>query len=154
MRNDISLEAACKGTGRTGYRKLPVFMKVVIVCLAASFLVPETVRARDYEVRRRSGEYTVEVIIKRNPPVVGKNLTLIRIRDGKGIYVRGAQVKINYSMPPMPGMPPMNYTAPARSSGDVYAAAMDLVMAGPWNIVVTFRDRTKAGRIIFPIDVR
>jgi len=68
--------------------------------------------------------------------------------------VRGAEVKVNYSMPPMPGMPPMNYTVRADASGDGYLAVMNLIMRGPWNIVITVRDRAKLGRVIFPIDVR
>jgi hypothetical protein len=31
---------------------------------------------------------------------------------------------------------------------------MNLIMRGPWNIVITVRDRAKLGRVIFPIDVR
>lgn len=76
------------------------------------------------------------------------------IRDGCGSLVRGARVDVNYFMPPMPGMPPMNYTIPARQENDLYSATMDLIMSGPWNIIITVRKKANLNRIVFPIDVR
>ncbi|HQG32121.1 MAG TPA: FixH family protein [Deltaproteobacteria bacterium] len=127
---------------------------ICAVGMAACLFAQETAHTRDYQVRRRSGEHVIEVSINRNPPVIGENLTRIKVLDGRGNCVRGAEVKVNYSMPPMPGMPPMNYTVRADASGDGYLAVMNLIMRGPWNIVITVRDRAKLGRVIFPIDVR
>lgn len=154
MRDQVSYTVVHKRLGKTGHHKRTILRIVFVACLAAGFFARETAYARDYQVRRRSGEYTVEASINRNPPVLGENMTRIRIRDGKGNYVRGAFVKVNYSMPPMPGMPPMNYTVSAKASGDEYVAVMNLIMTGPWNIVIMVRDRAKLWRIIFPIDVR
>lgn len=129
---------------RTG---LVVFLVMVILGQGAS-------DARDYQVRRRAGGYTVEAFINRNPPIIGKNVTRVRIKDAHGNYVRGAVVTINYFMPPMPGMPPMNYTMPAHMTGDEYTATMDLIMTGPWNIVIIVHNRADLWRVVFPIDVR
>jgi hypothetical protein len=65
-----------------------------------------------------------------------------------------AEVSANYYMPPMPNMPPMNYTIPAPLQGKEYRATMDLIMTGPWSIVIRARIEGKWLRIIFPIDVR
>ncbi len=143
-----------KRSGQTRSAKQAILRMVSVVGMAACLFAQETAQARDYQVRRRSGEHVVEVAINRNPPVVGENLARIRVFDGRGNSVRGAEVRVNYFMPPMPGMPPMNYTVRADASGDGYLASMDLIMRGPWNIVITVRDRAKLGRVVFPIDVR
>ncbi len=113
-----------------------------------------TSEAKDYQVRRKVLGYTVDAFINRNPPILGKNIIRTRIRDARGSIVRGAAVKINYSMPPMPGMPPMNYTIPASMSGDEYTATMDFIMTGPWNIIIIINNQKDLWRMIFPIDVR
>ena len=131
-----------------------VFKMVVAVFLLMTFFPAGVIDAGEYKVRRRSGAFTVDITINRNPPVLGSNIIRIRIRDGRDRYVRGAQVLVNYSMPPMPGMPPMNYTTPAKGSGDEYEATMNLIMTGPWNIIIMVRERGKSWYVIFPIDVR
>ena len=65
--------------------------------------------AKDYEVKKKAGQYDVEVKIDKNPPVVGDNNISIEIKDQSGKYVTDAKVKVDYSMPAMPGMPAMNY---------------------------------------------
>ena len=70
-----------------------------------------------------------------NPPVLGDNEIRIEIKDPQGGPVLDAEVLVNYYMPPMPKMAPMNYTIPAPLKGKEYRAVMDLIMTGPWNIV-------------------
>jgi hypothetical protein len=48
----------------------------------------------------------------------------------------------------------MNYTVPAAASGDEYRAVMDLIMTGPWNIIVRVNYGGRWVRTNFPIDVR
>jgi hypothetical protein len=57
-------------------------------------------------------------------------------------------------MPPMPGMPPMNYTNSAQLSGNKYVITMDIIMSGPWNIVVKITKLGKTDTARFAIDVR
>ncbi|MCX5806059.1 MAG: FixH family protein [Proteobacteria bacterium] len=109
---------------------------------------------RDYTVRRKIDGYTVDVSINRNPPIVGRNDLRVEIKDLLGKYVLNMPVTVNYYMPPMPGMPPMNYTVQASSRGSGYGATMDLIMTGPWNIVIRANTEGKPLRMTIPIDVR
>ena len=78
-------------------------------------------------------------------PVVGKNTFMIQITDTEGKPVNDAKVLLTNSMPSMPGMPGgMSMEAEATRVGDgAYEARVQLVMAGPWKIVVV---ATRAGQ--------
>jgi len=110
--------------------------------------------ASDYRVRKNADGLSFDIAINRNPPVLGDNEIRIEIRDPQGNPVLDAEVLVNYYMPPMPRMPPMNYTIPAPLKGKEYRATMDLIMTGPWNIITRARVQGKWVRVTFPIDVR
>jgi len=110
--------------------------------------------AGDYRVRKSADGLVFDIAINRNPPVLGDNEIRIEIRDPQGNPVLEAEVLVNYYMPPMPRMAPMNYTIPAPLKGKEYRAIMDLIMTGPWNIIVRARLQGKWLRVVFPIDVR
>ncbi len=110
--------------------------------------------ARDLIVKRTIEGYFLSTRITRNPPVIGKNDVLVEIRDASGKPVAGASVWVNYFMPPMPGMAPMNYTIPAKPHNSLYAGTMDLIMRGPWNINVKAAVAGKMLRMTVVIDVR
>ena len=109
---------------------------------------------RDYTIRRKIDGYTVDISINRNPPIIGKNDIRIEIKDPFGKDVINPPVTVNYFMPPMPGMPPMNYTVQASPGSSGYKATMDFIMTGPWNIVVKANTPGKPLRMTVPIDVR
>ena len=110
--------------------------------------------AKDYEVSKKAGEYTVDISIDKNPPVTGNNNMEIAIKDGAGKMVTDAKVVVEYSMPAMPGMPAMNYKADAGLKGEAYKATMNLSMSGSWNIGVkiTRADKTQTAR--FTVDAK
>lgn len=110
--------------------------------------------AKDYEVKKKAGEYDVKVLIDKNPPVTGENGVTVEIKDNAGHHVRDAKVVVDYSMPAMPGMPPMNYKADAIVKGDVYKATMNLSMAGPWNIVIKISREGKSASMKFTVDAK
>lgn len=110
--------------------------------------------AKDFTVRRNMDGYAVEVAINRNPPILGNNDLRVEIRDSVGKHVTDALVTVNYFMPPMPGMPPMNYTVKAPPRGSGYGITMDLIMKGPWNIVIKAGVKGKQIRLTVLIDVR
>jgi len=110
--------------------------------------------AKDYEVKKKAGEFDVVVTIDKNPPVTGDNGVTVSVKDASGKVVKDAKVVVDYSMPGMPGMPPMNYKADAMQKGDVYAATMNLSMAGPWNIAVKISAGGKTGSMKFTIDAK
>jgi hypothetical protein len=122
--------------------------------LALFFRLGEPCEAGDYRVRKNAESLSFDIAINRNPPVLGDNEIRIEIKDLQGNPVLDAEVLVNYSMPPMPRMPPMNYTIPAPLQGKEYRATMDLIMTGPWNIITRARVQGKWIRVVFPIDVR
>jgi hypothetical protein len=129
-----------------------------IIHLAVGFFLlsvcSELCEAGDYRVRKNAEGLAFDIAINRNPPVLGDNEIRIEIKDLHGNQVLDAEVLVNYYMPPMPKMAPMNYTIPAPLKGKEYRAVMDLIMAGPWNIVIRAKNEEKRVRVVFPIDVR
>jgi hypothetical protein len=110
--------------------------------------------AEALEARKAMGDYEVGITISRNPPSVGENPIEIEIKDPGGRRIKEAQVLINYYMPPMPRMAPMNYTTPAKLKGDTYQTVMHLIMDGPWIIALKITLGGKTSTAKFHINVR
>ncbi|MBE0556358.1 MAG: FixH family protein [Proteobacteria bacterium] len=108
---------------------------------------------RDLELKKRIGEYNVKISLDRNPPIIGKNPIEIQIKDSRGQAVTATGVLINYYMPPMPRMAPMNYIIPAEANRTSYRATMDFIMSGPWVIAVKITSAGKTRTAKFHIDV-
>jgi hypothetical protein len=130
------------------------FLSQFFIVLFVLLLFTDISFARDYRARKKTPNYSVEMSIDRNPPVVDKNRLTLDIRDSIGKDVADAKVLVNYYMPPMPGMPPMNYKTYAKLSGSSYVVTMDLIMSGPWNIIVKITRGGKTDTARFTIDVR
>lgn len=126
----------------------------LITFLTAVLLATVSASAADYQITKKAGQYSLDVRFDRNPPIVGKNTVTATITDGAGKSVTDAVVTFNYSMPPMPGMPPMNYKTSAALKGQRYVATLDLSMSGSWNIVVRIAkgDQVQAAR--FTVDAK
>ncbi len=118
------------------------------------FLSASTVGARSYELKRMVGEYQAEVRMDRNPPSLGDNHIEIEIRDAGGKPVTEAKVLVNYYMPPMPRMAPMNYATDAKLKGEKYKATMNFIMSGPWVIAVKITHGGKTSTAKFNIDAQ
>ena len=129
-------------------------MKKIAVFAIVFLLIAGMAYAKNYEVKKKAGQFNVEVKIDKNPPVVGDNNISIEIKDISGKYVTDAKVKVDYSMPAMPGMPAMNYKADAVLKGNEYKAVMNLSMSGPWNIAVKITRVGKTSSAKFSIDAR
>lgn len=127
-------------------------MKKIMVIILAVLFVSSVVYAKDYEVKKQAGNYNVEVKIDKNPPVVGDNNMQIGITDASGKYIKDAKVKVEYSMPAMPGMPAMSYKTDAELKGNEYKAKMNLSMSGSWNIAVKITRDGKTASMKFSVD--
>jgi len=127
-------------------------MKKTLVITMLFLLIAGIAYAKDYEVKKKAGQYDVEVKIDKNPPVVGDNNISIEIKDASGRYVTDAKVKVEHSMPAMPGMPAMHYKEDATVSGNTYKAIMNLSMAGSWNVAVKIKKDGKTNTIKFNVD--
>lgn len=103
-------------------------MKRIAAVSMILLLMAGVVYAKNYEVTKKAGEYTVVAMIDKNPPVVGDNDVTVEIRDASGKVVTDARVKVEYSMPAMPGMPAMAYKTDATLKGTGYQAKMNF----PW----------------------
>ena len=108
---------------------------------------------KDLEIKKKAGDFDVEVKIDRNPPIVGDNSIEIEIKKA-GKPVTDAKVLINYYMPPMPRMAPMNYKTDAKMKKEKYRATMNLIMAGPWYIAVIITHEGKISRTKINIDAQ
>ena len=110
--------------------------------------------ARGYEVKKKAGEYEAEIRIDKSPPVVGDNNIEIQIKDEGDKNVADAKVLVNYYMPPMPRMVPMNYTTDAKLKGEKYKARMNFIMSGPWIIAIKINRGGKIRTVKFNVDAQ
>jgi hypothetical protein len=132
---------------RTTMKKLGIITLILLLAAGIAY-------AKDYEVKKKAGAYDVEVKIDKNPPIVGDNNIEIEVKDGAGKYVTDAKIRVEYSMPAMPGMPPMSYKTDAALKGNEYKAIMNLSMSGPWNITVRITHGGKTTPVRFNVDAR
>jgi len=123
-----------------------IVILVLVVAIPAAY-------PKDLELAGKAGEFQVRAKIDRNPPILGHNHMEIEIKDSDG-RVTDANVMVNYYMPPMPRMAPMNYTTNAEVKGEKYTVTMDLIMAGPWIIRVLITRDGKRVTAKFNIDAQ
>jgi hypothetical protein len=119
------------------------------MCLAAGMAA-----AKSYELQKKSGDYTLDIRLDKNPPVVGDNLMELTIKDTDGKAVTDAKVAVNYTMPPMSGMAPMNYKTDAVLKGEKYQATLKFSMSGSWNVEVKISRADKTTPVKFNVDVK
>jgi hypothetical protein len=110
--------------------------------------------AKDYEITKKSGDYTVQIKIDKNPPVTGENKMDIAIKDTAGKNVTDAMVAVDYGMPAMPGMGAMNYKTTAGLKGDRYLATINFSMAGPSFINIKITRGGKSQSVKLNVDVK
>jgi hypothetical protein len=129
-------------------------MKRLALIICVLFLAVGLADAKDYEMTKKAGEYTVLVTIDKNPPVTGKNNMAVGIKDGTGKDVTDAVVAVDYVMPAMPGMPAMNYKAGASLKDKRYLATLNFSMPGPWSISVKITRGGKTQSVKLNVDVK
>lgn len=125
-------------------------MNRLVLIITIPLLIASLAHAGWLEVTKRAGEYKVDIFIDHNPPLAsGDNRIEIAIEDKEGKAVTDAKVTVNYYMPPMPRMPPMNYRTGAEMKKGKYYATMKFIMAGPWYIVIVIKHggKTSTARI-------
>jgi hypothetical protein len=133
-------------------RTLTLAALFAIVCLVSLGLT-SSAQAADFKVEKQAGDFLVTAVIDKNPPSTGKNNIAIEIKDKSGKAVADAKVRVDYSMPAMPGMPAANFKTDAKAEGGKYTAVMDLTMSGTWNVAVKFKNTGgKVEKITFSVD--
>lgn len=129
-------------------------MKKSLLMATAFFLFSGLAMAKDFEVTKTAGDYTLVVTIDKNPPTTGDNNLSVAVKDKAGADVTDAKVSLGYSMPAMPGMPAMNYTANAELSGKIYKTKVNFSMSGSWNMIVKIDRGGKTAQVRFTVDAR
>lgn len=102
---------------------------------------------------KKVGDYVVSIQIDRNPPILGVNNLEVEIKGSDNKKVTDAKVLVNYYMPPMPRMAPMNYKIDAPFRAGKYRVAMNFIMEGPWVIAVKIQHRGKLSTAKFNVNV-
>ena len=128
-------------------RKIAVF--TLILLLSAGI-----VWAKEYEVQKKAGDLSVVVKMDKNPAVTGENGVSVTVKDSSGKEVTDAGVKMEYSMPAMPGMPAINYGSVLALNKNAYQGKLNFSMSGPWNIVVKIVRGGKTVSTKFSVDVQ
>jgi hypothetical protein len=117
-------------------------------------LVVGTAAAKDYEVTKKAGDYSVVVRIDRNPPITGDNNLSVIIKDASGAEIKDAKVAVEISMAAMPGMPAVKYKTDMELKGSDYKAKVNFSMAGGWGVAVRITRGDKTVQAKFSVDVR
>ncbi|MBP1720964.1 MAG: copper resistance protein [Deltaproteobacteria bacterium] len=128
-------------------------MKKIIAVTLILLLTAGVAVAKSYEVNRKAGNYSVHITMDKNPPSVGVNNMEIAVTDKGGKPVKDAKVVVDYGMPAMPGMPPMNYKADAKLDGEKYNASLNISMPGSWSVNVRISVAGKTVSTKFTFDV-
>ena len=131
---------------RKGKKNLALSILILVLTMGIAY-------AKGLEVKKKAGEYDVEVKIDRNPPIIGDNSIEIEIKKA-GKPVTDAKVLINYYMPPMPRMAPMNYKTDAKLKKENYTATMNFIMAGPWYIAIIINHEGKISTTKLNVDAQ
>ncbi len=129
-------------------------MKRLVMAAMAFFLLGGLAIAKDFEVTKKAGDYTVVVTIDKNPPTTGDNNLTVSIKDSAGADVADAKVSVEYSMPAMPGMPPMDYKTNTALAGKQYKTKVNFSMSGSWNMTVKIARGGKTAQAKFTVDAR
>ena len=129
-------------------------MKRLVLAVMVFFLVGGLAIAKDYEVTKKAGDYTVVVRIDKNPPIAGDNNLSVSVKDGTGAEVKDAKVAVEQFMAAMPGMPAVRVKTDTELKGSEYKAKLNFSMAGGWSIAVIINRGDKKAQAKFNIDVR
>lgn len=129
-------------------------MKRLFLAVMAVLLVAGTAVAKDYEMTKKAGDYTVVVKMDRNPPITGDNNLSVTIKDAAGADVKDAKVVVEYTMAAMPGMPAVKVKTDTELKGNEYKAKLNFSMAGGWGVAVMINRGDKKAQAKFSVDVR
>ena len=129
-------------------------MAKLLLLILTLFFIASTSFAKGYEVKKKVGDYDAEVKMDRSSPVIGDNNIEIEIKDAGGKSLTDAKVLVNYYMPPMPRMAPMNYITDAKLNGEKYKAKMNFIMSGPWIIAIKINHGGKISTTKFNVNAQ
>ena len=110
--------------------------------------------AKDYTVQKKADDYTVDITMDKNPPVVGANNMEVVVTDQAGKPVTNAKVQVVASMPAVPGRPAVENKADAKLDKGKFKTQVNLAMGGSWNISVRITQGIKTTTVKYTVDNR
>jgi len=131
-----------------------IISQLIVILFSVFFIDPNSAYCKEYTISRQSREYLVKIHLDRYPLILGDNSIKIEILDKDGRFINDAKVLINYYMPPMPRMAPMNYKIKASSDRAFYKGNMDIIMAGPWYIKIIFQHQGRINTAKINVDAQ
>ncbi len=130
-------------------------MRSLFLVVAILLIVPGVCLAARYTETAKAGDYSVRVTFDKDRPVFGRNRVEIVVTDKSSEAVAGAQVKVDYLMPSLPGRSPMMaYSTTAKPVAGGYEATLSLGMKGLWNVVVSITAKQKTEKAVLTFEVR
>ena len=131
---------------------------IALVGIMVLFFYGTACLGAGFETAGKAGAYTVRATFDKAEPARGENKLEISITDAGSRPVRNLHVSVEYSMPSMPGRPPMmSYKTVAKLTEDKYVAYLDFTMKGNWKVIVTAASMTEPNQsesITFGLTVR
>ncbi len=110
--------------------------------------------SKGYESQKSADDLTISLSATR-PLVKGDNALHVKVADAAGEAVPGAQVSVRFSMPPMPGMAPMELNTQGALEGHLYTFSVNIPVEGGWKAEVSvIRPGKPAATATFNLDVR
>jgi hypothetical protein len=134
-------------------KKKEMTMKKIVLTVMILLLTAGVAFAGDFEMTKKAGDYTVQIRMDRNPPIVGANQIDIGLK-AKTADVTDATVMVEYGMAAMPGMPGMNYKAKTELTDKKYRGKLSLSMSGSWFINVKITRTGKTQTVKLNVDVQ
>ncbi|MEE9913974.1 MAG: hypothetical protein K4571_19865 [Deltaproteobacteria bacterium] len=129
-------------------------MKHIILVLMGLFLSAGLAYGTDYEVTKKAGDYTVQVKIDRNPPVVGDNNMMIWLKDAAGNDVKGASMTVDSSKSTRFGKSAKKYNSWAQPHENNYHAILNIPTHGSWDVTINITNKGNKVSTKFSIDVK
>ncbi len=107
---------------------------------------PVTSGSASAQVTAQAGALAIEASIAPDPPRQKGNTLHLAIAGKDGAAVEGAEVRVQYVMPPMGAMAEMRGAAQVSEKGrGGYDARFDLPMAGSWTLEVDVKSKAGSG---------
>ena len=129
--------------------------KSILILIFFLFAIDSSsAHGRGLEFQKKVDNYDVLIRLDKHPPVLGDNPLEVEIKDPGGRPVTDAKVLVNYYMPPMPRMTPMNYKTDASFSKGKYKMTMNIIMSGPWIIRVLISRGGKTSIVKINVDAQ
>lgn len=130
-------------------------MRRIILILTVMFLSAGLAYGMDYEVTKKAGDYTVQVKIDRNPPIVGGNNMMIWLKDAAGNDVKGATMTVDYHRPTKKfWTSAKKYNAYALPHENNYHVILKIPAQGLWDVTINIHHIGKSVSTGFRIDVK